>query len=48
MKIGYEGDHVHFLIQSVPTYSVSEIITKLKSLTGRELFLKHLEIKKGL
>lgn len=48
MEIGYEADHVHFLLQSVPIYSVSEIVTKLKSLTARELFLKHPDIKKQL
>ena len=47
-EIGYEPDHVHFLLQSVPTYSVSEIVMKLKSLTARELFLKHPEIMKEL
>jgi len=48
LEIGYESDHVHFLIQSIPTYSVSEIVIKLKSLTARELFAKHPEIKKQL
>ena len=48
MEIDYEEDHVLFLLQSVPTYSVSAIVTKLKSLTARELFLKHPEIKKEL
>lgn len=48
IEIGYEADHVHFLLQSVPTYSVSEIVAKLKSLIARELFLKHPEIKKEL
>lgn len=48
IEIGYEPDHVHFLIQSVPLYSVSEIVLKLKSLTARELFAKHPEIKKQL
>jgi REP element-mobilizing transposase RayT len=48
MEIGYEPDHVHFLLQSIPTYSVSEIVIKLKSLTARELFLKHPDIKKQL
>ena len=48
MEIGYEADHVHFLLQSVPIYSVSEIVTKLKSLTSRELFLKNPDIKKQL
>ena len=31
IEIGYEPDHVHFLIQSIPSYSVSELVTKLKS-----------------
>ena len=31
IEIGYEENHVHFLLQSVPTYSVSTIATKLKS-----------------
>ena len=48
LEIGYESDHVHFLIQSIPTYSVSEIVIKLKSLTARELFATHPEIKKQL
>jgi len=45
LEIGYESDHVHFLLQSIPNYSVSSIITKLKSLTARELFSKHLDIR---
>ena len=48
IEIGYEPDHVHFLLQSVPTYSISEIVIKLKSLTARELFQRHPEIKKQL
>ena len=48
IEIGYEPDHVHFLLQSVPAYSVSEIVIKLKSLTARELFQSHPEIKKQL
>ena len=48
IEIGYESDHVHFLLQSIPTYSVSEIVIKLKSITARELYKKHPEIKKQL
>ena len=48
IEIGYECDHVHFLLQSIPTYSVSELVIKLKSLTARELFIRHTEIKKQL
>ena len=45
VAIGYEEDHVHFLIHSVPVFSVSEILRVLKSITARELFLRlpHLE-----
>lgn len=48
IEIGYEEDHVHFLIQSVPSMSVSEITRFLKSITARELFEKHPEIKSKL
>jgi REP element-mobilizing transposase RayT len=27
LEVGTEGDHVHFLIQSVPTYSPTKIVT---------------------
>ncbi len=45
IEIGYETDHVHFLVQSVPSISVSEMITKLKSITAKQLFKRHPEIK---
>ena len=48
IEIGYECEHVHFLLQSIPTYSVSELVIKLKSLTARELFIRHPDIKKQL
>ena len=48
IEIGYEPDHVHFLVQSIPSYSVSAIVMKLKSITARELFLKHPSLKKNL
>jgi putative transposase len=38
LEIGTDKDHVHFLVQSVPTYSVTKIITMIKSLTAREIF----------
>jgi len=31
LEIGTDNDHVHFLVQSVPTYSVTKIVTMLKS-----------------
>jgi len=45
VEIGYESDHVHFLVQSVPHLSVSEITRKLKSITAKQLFQHHPEIK---
>ncbi len=45
IEIGYESDHVHFLVQSVPNYSVSKIVRMLKSITAKELFSRHPELK---
>ena len=48
VEIGYESNHVHFLVQSVPSMSVSEITGKLKSITAKQLFLRHPELKAKL
>jgi REP element-mobilizing transposase RayT len=48
LEIGTEGDHVHFLVQSVPTYSPTKIVTTIKSKTAKEIFIKHPEVKKKL
>ena len=48
LEIGTEKDHVHFLLQSVPTNSVSKVVTIIKSLTAREVFKKCPEVKKQL
>ena len=48
VEIGYEPDHVHFLVQGVPKMSVSEIVGKLKSITAKQLFFRHPEIKAKL
>ena len=37
LEIGTDKDHVHFLVQSVPTYSVTKLVTLIKSLTAREV-----------
>jgi REP element-mobilizing transposase RayT len=31
LEIGTEGDHVHFLVQSVPAYSPTKIVTTIKA-----------------
>jgi len=48
IEIGTDRDHVHFLVQSVPTYSVTKIVTLLKSLTAREIFKHCPQVKKKL
>jgi len=48
VEIGYESNHVHFLMQRVPSLSVSQIIMKLKSITAKQLFQQHPEIKTKL
>ena len=48
LEIGTDKDHVHFLVQSVPTYSVTKIVTLLKSLTAREVFRRCPQVKKKL
>jgi len=47
-KIETDRDHVHFLIQSIPKYSVTEIIRMIKSITAKKIFEKHPEVKKQL
>src|SRR5262245_18857673 len=48
IEIGTDKDHVHFLIQSVPTYSPTRIITIVKSITAKEIFIRNPEVKKKL
>ena len=47
-EIGYEGDHVHFLIQGVPKLSVSKIVRSVKSITAKEIFRRHPMVKEQL
>ena len=48
LEIGTDKDHVHFLVQSVPRYSATKIITIIKSLTAREIFARVPSVKKQL
>ena len=48
IEIGYESNHVHFLVQSIPNYSVSKMIRMLKSITAKQLFQRFPEIKAKL
>ncbi|MCK9618290.1 MAG: IS200/IS605 family transposase [Lentimicrobiaceae bacterium] len=48
VEIGTDEDHIHFLVQGVPTMSVGQIIRIIKSITSREIFHRFPEVKKAL
>ena len=48
LEIGTERDHVHFLVQSVPVYSLSKIVQIIKSITAKRVFERCPEVKKQL
>ena len=48
LEIGTDKDHVHFLVQSIPSYSPTKIITMIKSFTAKEVFAKVPSVKKQL
>lgn len=48
IEIGADEDHVHFLLQSIPTFSPTKIARTIKSITARELFDRHPEIRQML
>ena len=48
LEIGTDEDHVHFLVQSVPSYSVTKIVTTIKSVTARQIFRLCPHVKKQL
>ncbi len=48
LEIGTDKDHVHFLLQSVPMYSPTQVARIIKSLTAREIFKRVPSVKKKL
>lgn len=48
LEIGTDKDHVHFLVQSVPSYSPTKILKTVKSITAREVFKKVPSVKSKL
>ena len=46
--IGFDEDHVHLMITSVPSYSPSRIFQIVKSITAIKLFEEHPDLKKEL
>ena len=45
VEIGMEENHVHFLVQSIPTLSVPQIVKIIKSITAKQVFQEHPEVK---
>lgn len=48
IEIGTDGDHVHFLVQSVPIFRPKEIVQIIKSITAKKMFERYPEMKKEL
>ena len=48
LEIGADKDHVHFLVQSIPKLSPSQIIRTIKRITAKEIFTRYPEVKKKL
>ena len=48
VEIGTDEDHIHLLVQSVPTLSVDQMVRTIKSITAREIFRRFPEVKKDL
>ena len=48
IEIGADNDHVHFLIQSVPTIAPTKLVNTIKGIIAKKIFEKHPEIKKQL
>jgi putative transposase len=48
LEIGTDTDHVHFLIQTIPHRSVSNMVKIVKSITAKQIYKLHPEVKKFL
>jgi REP element-mobilizing transposase RayT len=48
LEIGADNDHVHFLVQSVPSYSPTKIVRTIKSITAKEIFKQMPEVRKQM
>jgi putative transposase len=48
LEIGTDKNHAHFLVQTVPMRSPTEIVTKIKSITAKKIFEQVPEVKQFL
>jgi putative transposase len=47
-QIGCDQNHVHLLCSFHPKYSIGQLVRLYKSITARELFKQHPQLKKDL
>src|SRR5574343_642625 len=45
VEIGTDEDHVHLLIQSVPMYTITDLVTLIKSITAKKVLERRPELK---
>ena len=48
LEIGTDNDHVHFLFQTIPSRSVTDTVKIIKSITAKQIYKHHPEVKKFL
>lgn len=48
IEVGTDVNHIHYLIQTQPKYSPTQIVTMIKSITARMVFKINREVKKKL
>ena len=48
LEIGTDENHVHFLLQTIPSNRFSDIVKKIKSITAKHIFKLHPEVKTKL
>ena len=48
IEIGADGNHIHLLMQTTPSYSLAQYIRNIKSNTARMIFKYNPEVKKKL
>lgn len=48
IEIGTDKNHVHFLVQSIPSMSLDKIVKTIKGIISKELFKKHKDLKSDL
>ena len=45
LQIGFDKDHVHFYLQSLPKYSGGQIVRLIKSITSKQIFIHHPQVE---